>query len=174
MRLNTLKVVLVLLAMIQIGWLISAECIEGASTEPTMHDRIYFFEHRLLPQWTHKTKGAFFDDLMNDRTEKMKSAAVEIVGEEFWKGITIRKFNERKAVLLIFPIPKETPEYYFVYIASTENGYKYFTYEKTFDLQGTGNKGVVGAWSMDGSHINMGARKYEDVDSFISEIEKSP
>ena len=36
---------------------------EEKPAEPSLRDRIYHFEHRLLPRWTHGTQGAFFSDL---------------------------------------------------------------------------------------------------------------
>jgi len=35
------------------------------SDEPTTHDKIYFFQHTLLPKWTHNSNGRFFDEFMH-------------------------------------------------------------------------------------------------------------
>jgi hypothetical protein len=171
MTLKPLTLAMDLFVILHIGGCATPEGTGNRGSAPSLHDRIYFFEHRLLPRWTHGTNGAFFDELMTDRTEKLIAAATETVGEEFARGITIRKFPERKAVFLSFPKPKAPPGCFFVYIAWAENGFQYYTYEKTFDIAQVGNKGVVGVWSADGKHGNEGPRKYEDADSFLTEMQ---
>lgn len=34
-----------------------------AKVEPTESQKIYFLQHRLLPEWTYESDGRFFDDL---------------------------------------------------------------------------------------------------------------
>ena len=41
------------------------------------------------------------------------------------------------------------------------------------DLFGSGDKGVVGAWSADGKHSNFGPRKYDDAESFVTDLQKT-
>jgi hypothetical protein len=140
---------------------------------PSAHDKIYYFQHRLLPQWTHESEGAFFDDLMHDRLDRLTRAALEIVGEDFSRRIQFRKYPESNGILLTFVAPAEAPECFFIYIAKTEAGFQFYTYEKTIDLFGTGVKGVLGAWSKDKVHSNLGPRTYEDTNSFAAELQKS-
>ncbi len=144
----------------------------NSGKKPTLHDKVYYFQHRLLPKWTFNSKGAFFNDLMHDRHEKLKKAAIKIVGEDFRKKITIRKYIDVDGVLLTFPTPKEAAECYFIYIARDENEFSFYTYEKTADLLGSGHKGAVCGWSPDMTHINYGFRKYDDAASFVADIHK--
>ena len=155
-----------------------AECLciaedTVSSEKPSIHQQIYYFQHRLLPKWTHESKGMFFNDLMHDHTEKLVAAASEIVGKEFSRKISIQKYAEAKGVLLTFPQPKEPTECFFIYIVKTGDGFRFYTYEKTEDLFGSGDKGVVGEWSADRTHSNFGSRKYDDADSFVAELQKS-
>jgi len=142
--------------------------------KPSMHQRIYSFQHRLLPKWTHESKGVFFDDLMQGNTGKLMEAAAKMVGEDFSKKIEIWKYPEAKGVLLVFPTPNETLECFFIYIVKTKDGFRFYTYEKTSDLFGDGDKGVVGEWTANGRHNNFDSRKYDDVESFVTELQKSP
>lgn len=36
-------------------------------SEPTEHDRIYHFQHGILPNWTHGSEGKFYEDLLNGK-----------------------------------------------------------------------------------------------------------
>ncbi len=169
---KTATILLFLCAFLQVT---ACLCIADESTSSekvSIHDKIYYLQHRLLPQWTHESKGAFFDDLMHDHPEKLLKAASEIVGEEFSRRLLVRKYNEFNGVLLTFQTPNEPPECYFIYIVKAKDGFKFYTYEKTMDLFGSGDKGVVGAWSADGKHSNFGPRKYDDADSFVTELQK--
>jgi hypothetical protein len=113
----------------------------------------------------------FFDDLMRGNTGRLTEAATKNVGEEFSRKIQIRKYPEAKGVLLVFQPPNEPPECFFIYIIKTKDGFKFYTYEKSADIFGEGDKGVVGEWSADGTHSNLGSRKYDDFDSFVTEVQ---
>ena len=143
-----------------------------AAGGPTMHDRIYHFQHRMLPEWAHNSEGKFFKDLIDGHLDILLTAASNVVGEAFSKNISIQISNDGNGVLLIFPEPAEPPECYFVFITKVKEGYRFFTYEKTHDLLGSGNKGVVGEWLPDGKHLNYGPRKYEDAENFVNDLKE--
>jgi hypothetical protein len=135
------------ITLIQILFFVAAVCHADdtkTQSEPSRHDKIYHFQHRVLPRWTHLTEGKFYNDLRNGNYDILLAAASKIVGEEFSKKIIIRRYNDSNGVLLIFPAPVEPPECYFIFITKVKNEYRIFTYEKTLDLFGSGNKGVVG------------------------------
>ncbi len=140
--------------------------------EPTRHDKVYHFQHRLLPKWTHNSNGEFFNDLMNDQHETIINTAKKVVGEEFSKKISLRKYVASNGVLILFPTPKETNECYFIFIARVGNKFIFYTYEKALDLFGSGIKGAVCEWSADKEHRNYGFRKYVDAASFVADIQK--
>lgn len=144
------------------------------SESDSMHDKIYMFENRILPKWTHESKGEFFDDLINGRHEKLIRAAGEIVGEEFSKKMTIQAYPKDNGILITFPTPDKPRECFFIYISKVNDGYRFFTYEKTFDSLGPDGKGVVGEWTAAKAHVKLGSRKYDDADSFVAEMQKSP
>jgi len=160
------------IALIQIIFFAAVCNADDTTTqsEPSRHDKIYHLQHRLLPRWTYSTKGKFYKDLLNGDYDILLTAASKIVGKEFSKKIIIRRCIDSNGVLLIFPTPVETPECYFIFITKVKNGYRFFTYEKTVDLFGSGNKGAVGEWTSEGKHKNLGPRKYEDAEHFIKDL----
>jgi hypothetical protein len=166
---KTTRIFLLLLLSFQASATYSAGEESVPPKEITIHQKIYNFQHRLLPRWTHQSGGAFFNDLVQDRPEILLMAATEMVGEEFARNISIKKYKDPEAVLLTFPPPKESPACYFIYIAKTKDGFEFYTYEKTVDLFKKGDKGVVGEWSANKGHLNFGPRKYEDAESFVQE-----
>ena len=142
-----------------------------SSDKTSVHQNIYYFQHRLLPKWTFESQGAFFDDLMNGNLDKLIQAASEIVGDDFSQRIIIKKYDESNGVLLTFPAPQEPPECFFIYIFKRKDGFRFYTYENTIDLFGSGVKGAVCEWSEDRTHKNWGSRNYNDSDSFVSELQ---
>ena len=154
---------------------INGACLgEEPAKEPTMKDRIYFFQHSLIPQWTHQSDGAFFNDLNSGKSGKLLDAATKIVSPEFAAAISTKNYPDANGVLLKFAAPVEPPQCYYIYIQKDKNGTKFslYAYEKTHDLLKEGNKGVVGQWSAEGGHGNFGARTYEDAESFVTEVQK--
>jgi len=141
--------------------------------EPSLHQKIYLFQHRLIPQWTHRSNGAFFEDLSNGKHQRLLDVATELVSPNFSNGISIKPYLEKGGVLISFPAPTEPPECYFIYISKgVPNGaFSLFTYEKSRDIFSQGNKGVVGSWAAGGEHGNLGPRNYEDAESFVKEIQ---
>jgi hypothetical protein len=131
--------------------------------------RIYFYQHKLLPNWTFTTDGAFFRDLKNGELARLRSAASEIVSAEYSAKISATNIPQSNAVLITFEEPTTPPACFFALIRETGSKYYYLTYEKTLDISNAGYIGVVGGWSADGSHCNYGSRTYSDRESFISD-----
>jgi hypothetical protein len=142
------------------------------SEKYTMQEKINYFQHRLLPKWTHGSTGNFFDDLVNARLGKLEAAASEIVGEEYARKMSVRNYSEAKGVLITFSPPTQPSECFFVYIVNKGDRFRFFTYEKTLDPSGSGDKGVIGEWKSDGAHGNLGPRKYDDPDTFVRELQE--
>lgn len=138
-------------------------------TTPPLAKRIYYFQHRLLPKWTFNSKGEFYQDLKKGDLSQLKSAATEIVNEQFSDSIVVKNLLENNAVLLTFPVPEDTPNCYFVLIQKTNEDYVYKTYEKTIDF-GDGTIGVVGSWTEDGKHHNFGTRRYLSAERFLADV----
>ena len=137
-----------------------------------MHDRIYHFQHRMLPKWTHESEGKFYKDILNSDFDILFNTASNVVGKEFSKNIIIQRLDDINGILLIFPEPAEPLECYFVFIAKVNENYRFITYEKTQDLSESGDKGVVGEWLPNGTHLNHGSRKYEDAEKFVNDIKR--
>jgi len=155
---------------------VNGACLgEEPAKEPTMKDRIYFFQHRLIPQWTHQSDGVFFNDLNSGKSEKVIEAATKIVSPAFAAAISIKRYPDENGVLIKFAAPLEVPQCYFIFIYKDKSSNKFslYAYEKTHDLLKEGHKGVVGQWSAEGGYSNLGARAYEDPESFVSEVQKA-
>src|SRR5688572_12101569 len=75
---------------------------EEQEKELSVKQRIYHFEHRLLPKWTHGSKGAFFDDLAKGTPGRLVEAATDIVGKEFADQITVRSVSGTSQILIQF------------------------------------------------------------------------
>lgn len=147
----------------------------GAAAQPanlTPDQKVYLFQHRLIPELTHQTNGRFFNALSKGDAQKLLELAAEIVSPEFSAGISITPYPEFDALLISFPPPVQPPQCYFIFIRrdKASNGLALFTYEKTPNLFKDGSKGVVGSWTAEDSHLNLGARTYEDPESFVREM----
>lgn len=123
--------------------------------EPTPHQKAYYLEHRLLPQFTHKSEGRFYSDLEANKTAKLDVILKDYLGAGA-SATKIEVVKESNLVIVELPEPKEPVECYYVAIAKVERGYRYFTLEKTEDIMNTGVKACFCEWSSTGSHLNMG------------------
>ncbi|MCX6953519.1 MAG: hypothetical protein NTV51_15320 [Verrucomicrobia bacterium] len=147
---------------------------EKKAPEPSLGQRIYHFEHRLLPKWTHQSNGAFFADLSSVGAAPLLAPATDIVSKEFAEKLAVRALPERSQVLVTFPKPTEIAHCYFAIIEKTGETFRYITLELTEDLFEDGTKAVVGEWTADGSHKNRGPRKYADAERFLAELAPKP
>lgn len=133
--------------------------------------RVYYLQHKLLPEWTHTTGGRFYDALVINDLEKLKFAASEIISSEYAEAIQSEYFPDHQAVLIQFPHPKVFANCYFVLIRKNDRGYDYYTYEKTMNFGDDDPVvGVVGAWSEEGQHLNLGARDYQSGEDFFTDV----
>jgi|GEM_PF-1878340 len=157
---------------------INASCLADEQTqtkEPTKSQKVYYLQHKLIPKWVHQSGGAFFNDLNSGKYEKLIEAASQIVSSEFSAAISIKKYPDENGVLISFAAPAEPPECYYIYIyrENNDNKFSLFTYEKTYDQFKKGHKGVVGQWTAEMAHKNLGPRTYEDLDSFVGDVKKA-
>lgn len=146
----------------------------GPSNSAIASESIYLLEHRIIPDWTHNTDGAFFADLLAGNYERLRATAAEVVSNEFAESITIENAQEDDGALIKFPEPTGLVECYFAYITTGKNvgTYLYFTYEKTEDEANIGVVGMIGGWSKDLDHFNYGPRTYRDAGSFVSDVQE--
>lgn len=142
---------------------------EAAEEELTEHDRIYYYQHRLLPMWLHDSDGAFFNDLKAGELEHLLNAAAEIIDPEYANAIEVQPLLEQNAALILFPEPKTALLCYFVLVRELDEGYAYYTYERVIDND-RGIVGIVGAWDSEESRYNLGPRAYRDAASFVEDL----
>ena len=166
--------VLLLLTSVLIAVSLPLRAVEEKKTqEPTSHQKVYYFEHRLLPKWAHGTKGEFFSDLSKGTLDRILGAATDLVGKDFAQKLTVRALPGTAQVLISFQEPSEPPLCFFALVEKSGETYRYFTLEFTEDLLGDGTKSVYGEWDEQGGHRNLGPRKYSDAESFIADIPKT-
>lgn len=161
-------------ALLLVGSVVRAADNPPVDEQRALHNKKYNFQHRVLPKWTHGTNGAFYEDLRKGSSERLISAATEIVSKEFAQHLTVRRLPELQGVLITFQKPVEAPECYFVLIVKQGERYRYYTLEMGVDLFKTGVKSVIGEWVADGSHLNFGPRTYDDEASFIADPSVKP
>lgn len=152
----------------------AAAASEAARAAVPQERRIYYLQHRLIPNWVFKTSGAFYADLRSGSLDRLRAAASEIVSPEYAAGIKVTPYPDLNGVLIEYPTPQAVPHCYYTFIHAVpkgEPGYAVYTYEKTVNFPGAEPMvGVVGRWSADGAHGNLGPRKYQDVASFVADL----
>jgi len=136
---------------------------------PPRDKRIYFFEHQMMPRWTHATKGAFYRDLEKGAYEKLHEGGLKVVDEAFSKAIKVEAHPEIGGVVIEFEAPVNPVHCYFVAIVQVGDAYRYLTLEKDEDIMGTGVKDSLCEWTSAG-HTNFGPRTYTDKQSFIKDV----
>jgi hypothetical protein len=137
--------------------------------EPTRHDKVYYFQHRLIPDWLYNSEGLFFEDLTDDYSPQLISVAEEIVDAEFAAQLKVEFVPRKNAALFIFEQPNSPPNCYFAIAQKLEDGFRYTTYESTMPF-GDDVYGVVGGWNENGDHLNMGARTYSTKLDFLMDV----
>lgn len=137
--------------------------------ELTRHDRVYYFQHKMMPRWLYESEGAFFDDLINGQLNTLQEHAKRVVDEEFAAALELKVFQEHGAVLIIFQKPQSPPNCYYAVVQRDGEQFTYTTYESTVPMSDE-FVGIVGGWSKEGSHQNYGPRAYASADAFIFDV----
>jgi len=133
--------------------------------------KVYFFQHNILPEWTFTTSGEFFADLLQGDLTRLKMAATEVVSNDYANGISSEVIKGKNSVLLTFPKPKGITNCFFVLIQKSKEGFEFHTYEKTMNFGDDDPViGVVGRWSPEGDHSNLGGRTYTKASDFVTDI----
>lgn len=132
---------------------------------------VYFFQHQLLPEWTFTSNGNFFSDLIQGELTTLKSAATKIISKDYAERIKTEVVNNQSAVLITFPQPRGMTDCYYILIVKKNDDFAFYTYEKTMSFgQNDPVRGVVGMWSKEGSHGNLGPRTYTLASDFIQDV----
>lgn len=132
-------------------------------------DGIYYFQHQLLPKWTFNSEGEFFSDLHSGEIQFLEAVATDIVSSDYARELSVNVVDSH-TVLITFPEPKTFPHCYYALVIQRESGYEYITYEKTMTLGDDAVVGVVGGWSAQGTHQNLGARTYSSAQDFVYDV----
>lgn len=121
-----------------------------ASSADEREQKVYAFEHRLTPRWTHDAEAALYADLRDGRVDQYRAAAREVVDERFADALIVRPFEDLPAVLITFEPPHTPPRCHFAAVVRTADGFRYFTLEKSLGLQEM--NAAFCEWTKDGAH----------------------
>ena len=150
----------------------TAETGPAPASEPSRYDRVYFLEHRQLPQILEEDQERFFNALAEDGTSVIRYIWNTIVGEDGLDAISTEHeviSVDRSIVFIQFPAPSRPVECYAAAVVRNGMEFQYITLEMTTDILGDGTKTCLCEWKA-GSHINYGPRNYADLDAFRSEV----
>ncbi|MBI2518500.1 MAG: hypothetical protein HYV95_16595 [Opitutae bacterium] len=165
---------LVLIAALCLGGTVAGLCsAEQERPEMTPQQRIYYFEHMLLPRWTHESEGAFPADMEKGNTSGLMRVAAEIAGREFADALQVRALPEPAGALIVFAKPTRVTECYAVAVLRDESGFRYFTLELAEEGIGEGIKSFLCEWTYKAgklAHANLGGRSYVDEARFAADL----
>ena len=137
--------------------------------EKPRHDKVYYFQHTVLPAILFASDGAFFTDLKNG-DYKIINFAKDVIDDDFSKAMDIQPVRNMDAYTITFQEPKEHPECYYALIIKDGDDYLYYTLERGVDLSGAGAPRVLCQWEQDERHIKHGVRDCEDLESFVQAV----
>jgi len=138
------------------------------------HQKAYHFEHKLIPNWLYNSDGAFFESIEAGEISRLQDVATEVVDKKFGQQLKVETIEPNQAYLIIFETPEDPPLCYCAIICRTSDGYAYYTLEKTYDFgEENAAKTMFCAWTMDGSHENLGPRGYTSPETFTEEYLKN-
>jgi hypothetical protein len=144
----------------------------SVTPESAKNQEVYAFQHRVLPKWTHRSDGAFYEALQKGVPQQLVATATKMVGENFAKHIAVENTTQPEGVLITFEKPSEVPHCYFAFITKTADGFRYITLEKAMDITEDGTKSVICEWTADGAHRNYGFGKFTDSKTFLENASK--
>ena len=146
-----------------------AAALDSETVSRPLSKRIYYLQHKVISKWVFESSGAFFADLQAGNTVRLLSVAERIVTPEYAQGVTVTPVDGKEAVLIRFPEPTSPANCFFALIEKTNDGFSYYTYEKTLNLGEYNVAGVLGGWDQQGQHSNYGPRSYKTFAEFIKD-----
>lgn len=114
--------------------------------------KVYAFEHRLTPRWTHDAEAGLYGDLREGRLDQYRAAAREVVDGVFAEALSVRPLEDLAAVIITFEPPRTLPRCHFAAIVRVAEGFRYFTLERSMTLGPDSPKAAFCEWTKEGSH----------------------
>lgn len=142
----------------------------GGEQEIPLDKRIYYLQHRLIPDWVFQSEGEFFFDIYNGQVDQLMDAVADLVSPEYARQIDVTPLYDKNAVVIRFPPPEEMPQCFYVLVKKRDDGFHYYTYEKAMNFGDDSVVGVLGGWDSEGSHQNYGPRSYSAQQDFVSDV----
>jgi len=145
--------------------------LSAKTEEVPTSKKVYFFQHNILPEWTFTTDGGFYADLLQGDLSHLRMAATEVISNDYANGISSEVLKDETSILIKFPKPKAMANCFYILIQKSKEGYNFYTYEKTMKFSDDDPVvGVVGRWSPEGSHANLGGRTYVKASDFVADV----
>ena len=130
---------------------------------------VYYFHHTLIPDWIYRHSNEIIE---KGNIDALVTNAREIVDEDFAESLVLHRYPDKRIYILEFEKPQNMNEYFFVAIKMRESGGTYFyALEKGISFFGIGDVSVLFEWRSRGNVSKLGGRNYEDLSSFLQELE---
>jgi hypothetical protein len=152
--------------------------LPGPPAEPSAPARQvhYVFAHRVLPGMAHARpelldllRGPEGDDFLDHvwRDLHLKAGAPPPAASP---GRSRERAGEHEVLLVTMPPPEVCPEAAFVALVPLPAGLRVFALELSVSLRGEPVPWVLGEWTKDGSHLNLGPRGPCTPEAFLAAI----
>jgi len=130
----------------------------------------YALHHRVFPNLLFKSEGKFFTTLHDGEFERLREIISENYGPAYSKAMRMKSVSLPDIVFISFAEPARAPLCYHVALIKKGETFLYLTLEKSEDILSTGVKSAFCGWTVDGSHVNYGARHYTSLAEFEEEV----
>ncbi len=150
----------------------SKEATRPTAATPSTED-IYTFHHRVIPGVLFSDKGSLmFNDLFTGKTGPFIQMVQEPLGAAYSSGIRFatEHHTDYDIVLISFPAPFAEPNCFQAALVKTGNTFRYVTLEVGNDVAGVKTVAFLCEWSSEFKHLNYGARNYNDLKTFRTEL----
>jgi len=142
------------------------------ATKPAPED-IYTLQHQLLPGILFSDKGSLlFNDLFSGKTAPFIAMVQEPLGTRYTSGIGFSRehLDNSDVVLISFAPPFTEPNCLHAALVRQGDTFRYITLEFGNTVEKVRSTAFLCEWTPDFRHINYGARNYDDLKSFRSEL----
>lgn len=143
-----------------------------AARKRARHQAVHYYQHTLLPRLLQQNYPAVLNSIEQGTIEELVSLARKKVDEPFSKALVLHRYPEKEIYILEFEQPNNVRDCFFLGIKKEANGLPgIYMLEKGISFFGTGNISVLFKRKLGGAFTKLGDRKYNDLSSFLQEIE---
>ena len=130
---------------------------------------VYYFQHTLLPGWLYNYSNEIVE---KGNIDELVANAREKVDEDFAESLALHRYPDKNIYILEFEKPNNVSECFFFAIKTRESGDScFYALEKGISIFGVGEVSALFEWRSRGNVSKLGGRDYEDLSSFLQELE---